>query len=85
MAVVTELVNNAVEHGPGKPITVTLVQSGDSIHGEVADHGNPAAAAPRVQEPTASGGRGLSLVDQLTASWAVHEGSTDVWFDVPLD
>jgi anti-sigma regulatory factor (Ser/Thr protein kinase) len=85
ITVVTELVNNSVEHGPGKPITLTLVQGEESIRGEVADQGNPAAAIPRIREATETGGRGLALVDKLTAQWAVYEGSTHVWFEVPLD
>jgi anti-sigma regulatory factor (Ser/Thr protein kinase) len=84
-AVVTELVNNSVEHGPGKPITVTLALSGESIRGEVADQGNPAAAIPQIKKATETRGRGLTVVDKLTAKWAAYEGSTHVWFEMPLD
>jgi len=84
-SVVTELVNNSVQHGPGKPITVTLVPSGGSIRGEVADQGNPANAIPELKEATATGGRGLALVDKLTARWGVYEGSTHVWFEMLRD
>ena len=83
--VVNELVNNSVEHGPRKPITVTLVMSGESIRGEVADQGNPEAAIPEIKEATETGGRGLALVDKLTSEWAVYAGSTNVWFEMPLD
>jgi anti-sigma regulatory factor (Ser/Thr protein kinase) len=85
VTVVTELVNNAVAHGPGKPITVTLVTGDEVIRGEVADQGNPAAAIPEIVEATETRGRGLELVDRLTSSWAVYEGSTHVWFELPLD
>lgn len=85
ITVVTELVNNSVEHGPGKPITLTLAVSGESIRGEVADQGNPAAAIPEIKEATETGGRGLTVVDKLTAQWAVYEGSTHIWFEMPLD
>jgi len=84
-SVITELVNNSVQHGPGKPITVTLVPSGGSIRGEVADQGNPANAIPELKEATATGGRGLALVDKLTARWGVYEGSTHVWFEMLRD
>lgn len=84
-SVVTELVNNSVQHGPVKPITVTLLMSEESIRGEVADRGNPAYAIPEIKEATATGGRGLAVVDELTAQWGVHEGSTHVWFEMPLD
>jgi anti-sigma regulatory factor (Ser/Thr protein kinase) len=85
IAVVTELVNNSVEHGPRKPITVTLVVTGDSIRGEVEDQGNPAAAIPQIKEATATEALGLGMVDRLTAQWAVYEGSTHVWFEIPRD
>ncbi len=85
MAVVTELVNNSVKHGPGKPITLTVSQGTDSIRGEVADQGNPAVAIPQIKKATESDRSGLALVDKLTSEWAVYEGSTHVWFEVPLD
>jgi two-component sensor histidine kinase len=82
ISVVTELVNNAVTHGPGRPITVTLTVGEETIHGEVADQGNPAAAIPEIKK---SRGQGLELVDKLTSRWAVYEGSTHVWFEMPLE
>jgi anti-sigma regulatory factor (Ser/Thr protein kinase) len=85
VAVVTELVNNSVEHGPGKPITLTVVPGPDSIRGEVADQGNPAVAIPQIKNAADRGRGGLALVDELTSKWAVHQGSTHVWFEVPLD
>ena len=84
VAVVTELVNNAVAHGPTRPITLTLVQDGDSIRGEVEDQGNPSAAIPQMKSKSASGRGGLALVDKLASEWAVYEGSTHVWFKMPL-
>jgi anti-sigma regulatory factor (Ser/Thr protein kinase) len=85
LAVVTELVNNAVAHGPQLPITVTLVVGDETIRGEIADQGNPAVAIPEISEATRSGSHGLELVDKLTSRWAVYEGSTHVWFELPLD
>jgi anti-sigma regulatory factor (Ser/Thr protein kinase) len=85
LTVMTELVNNAVEHGPGRPITVALAIGRESIRGEVADQGNPAVAIPQIREATEAGGRGLDIVDKLTAEWAVYEGSTHVWFEMPLE
>lgn len=84
VAVVAELVNHSVEHGPGRPITVTVVLGADSIHGEVADQGNPAVEIPPTSNGTENDRRGLGLVDRLTSRWAVYEGSTDVWFEIPL-
>jgi len=84
-AVVTELVNNAVAHGPQRPITLELTIGEDTIRGEVADRGNPAAAVPEIREATEKGGRGLEVVDKLTSRWAVYEGSTHVWFEMPRE
>jgi anti-sigma regulatory factor (Ser/Thr protein kinase) len=87
VAVVTELVNNAVEHGPARPITLTLLVGSESIRGEIADQGNPSASIPQIKDATEGerGGRGLTLVDKLTSAWAVYEGSTHVWFEMPVD
>jgi hypothetical protein len=48
----------------------------------VADQGNPASAIPEIKNADR---RGLKLVDRLTSRWAVYEGSTHVWFELPLD
>ena len=84
-AVVTELVNNAVAHGPGRPITLALLIDDKTIRGEVADQGNPSAAIPDIKEASQRGSHGLEVVDKLTSSWAVFEGSTHVWFEMPLE
>jgi anti-sigma regulatory factor (Ser/Thr protein kinase) len=85
VAVVTELVNNAVEHGPGRPVTVGLVVGEETIRGEIADQGNPATAIPDIAKSAASGTHGLELVEKLTSRWAVFEGSTHVWFEMPRE
>jgi anti-sigma regulatory factor (Ser/Thr protein kinase) len=84
-AVVTELINNAVAHGPQRPITVALAVDGESIRGEVADQGNPAATIRPDREAASEGLHGLRVVDQLTSRWGVYEGSTHVWFELPLE
>ncbi|HEY7267592.1 MAG TPA: ATP-binding protein [Solirubrobacterales bacterium] len=83
-AVVTELVNNAVAHGPRRPITVALAVDDETIHGEVTDQGNPAAALPRRRATKSTGELGVGVVDQLTSRWGVYEGSTHVWFELPV-
>lgn len=85
IAVITELVNNAVAHGPGRPITLALTIGKETIRGEVADQGNPVAAIPEIRQATEKGGRGLEVVDKLTSRWAVYEGSTHVWFEMPRE
>jgi serine/threonine-protein kinase RsbW len=87
LTVVSELVNNAVKHGPGRPIAVSVAMGAESIRGEVSDQGNPKLAIPKIKEATEDpdgGGLGLNLVDSMTAGWAVYEGSTHVWFEIPL-
>jgi anti-sigma regulatory factor (Ser/Thr protein kinase) len=83
VAVVTELVNNAVAKGPGRPITVALIVSEGVIRGEVADRGNPAATS-ELRQLGEAGLDGLEIVDKLTSRWAVYDGSTDIWFEIPL-
>jgi hypothetical protein len=61
------------------------VMAEHSIRGEVVDQGNPAVAIPRIRERADSNRGGLALVDKLTSQWAVYEGSTHVWFEMPLD
>jgi anti-sigma regulatory factor (Ser/Thr protein kinase) len=84
-AVVTELVNNAVAHGPQSPITVALAVDEERIRGEVTDQGNPAAALPKRRAAAPPGALGLRVVNQLTARWGVAAGSTHVWFELPLE
>jgi anti-sigma regulatory factor (Ser/Thr protein kinase) len=84
-AVVTELVNNSVANGPKRPITVALEVESDMIRGEVADQGNPATVFPQGKVAARKGHLGLRVVDELTSRWGVYEGSTHVWFELPLE
>ena len=84
LSVVTELVNNSVEHGPHTPITVAVVLAGDVLRGEVKDSGSPKASLPAIREAsTHDRGLGLRLVDAMTGQWAVLAGSTTVSFEMP--
>jgi anti-sigma regulatory factor (Ser/Thr protein kinase) len=83
-AVVTELVNHAVAEGPQRPITVSLVVDDEKIRGEVADQGNPAASLPQDPRAKQKAPLALQVVEQLTSGWGVYEGSTHVWFELPL-
>jgi anti-sigma regulatory factor (Ser/Thr protein kinase) len=88
LTVVGELVTNAVQHGPGKPIrlAVGLDATAGVIRGDVTDQGDPAESIPRIREVTMNrgGGYGLKLVDAMTSEWAVVEGSTSVQFEIPV-
>jgi anti-sigma regulatory factor (Ser/Thr protein kinase) len=84
IAVVTELVNNAVAHGPRQPISVALAVGEEAIRGEVTDEGNPAGIISRRRAGARPEPLGLHVVDKLTSRWGVYKGSTHVWFELPL-
>src|SRR4051794_29141651 len=84
--VVSELVTNAVRHGPGKPITLRLVaEVGGAISGAVEDRGRGVVAIRDEGDIRAEGGLGLVVVDRLTSEWGVHPDSTHVWFRFDAD
>jgi anti-sigma regulatory factor (Ser/Thr protein kinase) len=81
--IVTELVTNAVRHGPGGPVELALQSGGNGIRGEVADPG-PGIHHLNLERrrPTEEGGRGLFLVDALSDSWGLSDDRSRVWFEV---
>ena len=79
--IVSELVTNSVRYGPGETIEVGIaVAEGGSITGEVEDHGRGEVAMREITDE--GGGFGLRIVDALASRWGVHEGSTQVWFEL---
>jgi anti-sigma regulatory factor (Ser/Thr protein kinase) len=86
--VVSELVTNAVRHGPGETISLRLVAQPDGvITGEVVDQGDGHVAIGEqdvtddgLDDELAESGRGLLIVDRLATAWGVEPGSTHVWF-----
>jgi anti-sigma regulatory factor (Ser/Thr protein kinase) len=82
--VVTELVANAVDHaGTGSTLTVDLDDRGLRV--AVRDGRPDCAPRPRPVDPTAPRGRGLQMIDALTASWGVvmHADGKTVWAVLP--
>lgn len=82
-----ELVANTVVHGPADAdVTVRVTLLGPVLRVEVHDegHGHPVL---RRTDPTAPNGRGLALVDALSASWGTTSdaGGTLVWFEVDVE
>jgi hypothetical protein len=77
---VNELVTNSVRHGPrGGRIRLAITQLADAVlFVEVSDDGPPGAAVPRA--PDAVGGRGLHMVDFLSADWGSSADPTRTWF-----
>jgi anti-sigma regulatory factor (Ser/Thr protein kinase) len=81
--VVSELVTNAVLHGPGEPIKLRLaVDSSGGVAGEIEDQGHGVIEIRKQDVGTAVGPLGLRVVDELTSAWGVTPGSTRVWFRV---
>lgn len=81
--IVTELVTNAVRHGPGGPVEIELRPGGRGIHGEVGDPGPGIRHQELVRRrATEEGGRGLFLVDALSDSWGLVDNCSRVWFEV---
>jgi anti-sigma regulatory factor (Ser/Thr protein kinase) len=76
---VTELVNNAVVHA-GTPITVHVALRGDELFVAVRDRSTE-PPRPRAVAPTAYGGRGLLLLDAVSARWGCtpREDGKVVW------
>ncbi|WP_106211041.1 ATP-binding protein [Kineococcus rhizosphaerae] len=78
--VVTELVTNAVRHG-APPARLSLDCAADAgVTIEVSD-ADPHAPTLRHADPDAVGGRGIALVDVVSADWGVDvraDGKT-VW------
>jgi anti-sigma regulatory factor (Ser/Thr protein kinase) len=83
MIVVTELVNNAVEHGPTDGLVRLAITTRPDgyVRGEIEDEGH-GTIAMREMAGDADGGFGLRIVDVFTDRWAVYEGSTHVWFEM---
>jgi anti-sigma regulatory factor (Ser/Thr protein kinase) len=81
--IVTELVSNAVRHGPGGPVEIAIQAGGSGMRGEVADPG-PGIHHYELhrRRATEEGGRGLFLVDALSDSWGLSADSSRVWFEV---
>jgi anti-sigma regulatory factor (Ser/Thr protein kinase) len=81
--IVTELVTNAVIHGPGGPVSLVLDFGGYGVRGHVADPG-PGIPGQRLvrRRATEEGGRGLFLVDALSDGWGLSEDHSRVWFEI---
>ena len=80
----SELVTNALLYAQS-PITVRVVQRGSTYRVGVRDDAST-DVRPRKVGIDATSGRGLSLVQQLSATWGVDhaDGSgKEVWFELP--
>jgi anti-sigma regulatory factor (Ser/Thr protein kinase) len=78
--VISELVSNALVHGRGQ-VVFRLQLDERIVRGEVIDQGDGFDHEIRERGPDDVSGRGLLLVQALTTSWGVYEGTTHVWFE----
>ena len=80
---VSELATNCIRH-TNSGFVLTIVRNGQEIRVEATDHagGTPTMRSPKPTDPS---GRGLKIVDMLSARWGVQSepaiGKT-VWFTI---
>lgn len=81
----SELVTNAVRHASG-PIDVRAYVRDGFLRLEVADSEVERTPAPRAAGPDDEGGRGMELVDRMSARWGWRaRGHVKVvWLDLPV-
>jgi anti-sigma regulatory factor (Ser/Thr protein kinase) len=86
---VSELATNSLVHSgaaQGDDFVVRVHLWRGTCRLEVEDHGFDGVVAPRTPDPTAGGGMGLNLVEQLSLRWGVIRapgGPTRVWAQLP--
>ena len=80
--IVSELVTNAVKHGPDGRVTVRLRREGNTVRGEVEDEGTSPFALRRRLRTESVGGLGLGLVEMLSDRWGVEAGTARAWFEI---
>jgi|1186.fasta_scaffold372874_1 two-component sensor histidine kinase len=81
--IVSELVTNAIRHGGGD-VELRLDVRAGRIRGEVIDQGEGFEGQMREATPDRLGGHGLVIVDRLSHEWGVYDGSSHVWFQLPV-
>jgi anti-sigma regulatory factor (Ser/Thr protein kinase) len=80
---VSELATNCIRH-TDSGFDLTIIRSGPEIRVEATDHagGTPTMRSP---QPTDPSGRGLKIIDMLSAGWGVQSASgagKTVWFTI---
>jgi anti-sigma regulatory factor (Ser/Thr protein kinase) len=80
---VSELATNCIRH-TNSGFDLTIIRSGLEIRVEATDHagGTPTMRSPKPTDPS---GRGLKIIDMLSAGWGVDsaaEAGKTVWFTI---
>jgi anti-sigma regulatory factor (Ser/Thr protein kinase) len=80
---VSELATNCIRH-TDSGFDLTIIRSGPEIRVEATDHagGTPTMRSPKPTDPS---GRGLKIIDMLSAGWGVQSAAgmgKTVWFTI---
>ena len=80
-----ELASNAVRHAR-TPFTVALSSDGHNLRGEVSDANLLPPQAHLTDDPDATNGRGLLLVDRIAERWGTNRlpHGKRVWFELAI-
>lgn len=82
-AIVSELVDNCVLHGPGKTVRLAIEVARDgSVRGAVGDGSVPSPDDIRPACREGECGIGLLIVDTLASRWGIDVGARTVWFEL---
>lgn len=82
---VSEVVTNAIRHGAGTAVQVTVERRGAVVCFAVRDDGPGFVPEPSEPDPLRGGGWGLQLVGQFADDWGVHvDHGTTVWFELTV-
>jgi anti-sigma regulatory factor (Ser/Thr protein kinase) len=85
---VGELFANSIRHSgsgaPGQTVTVAVAAWDGVVRVKVADRSGFGVPELRPADGEAEGGRGLQLVERLSARWGWHRdsGQTVIWFEL---
>ena len=83
-----ELFGNSIRHSgsgaPGQTVTVAVAARDGVVRVEVADRSGPGVPQLRPADAEAEAGRGLQLVQRLSArwDWCLDSGQTVTWFEL---
>jgi anti-sigma regulatory factor (Ser/Thr protein kinase) len=86
--VVSELVSNSILHAwplPGEKLQVAWLVEPGSVEVAVRDGGGPTQPCQHYPAGSSLGGRGLGIVDRLSADWGIRRDDTGqtVWAVLP--